>query len=220
MILFLSSFKNQSVDSIDNRIIEKSLHLKLDTLKVENIKNNKESVVWYESESMPWIISLLIAIITIGINVYIARVNQKTALKNVQNQIESSKSLALTQFKATLNTKNRQDWINEVRHTISDLLAQTAIFSVRVFDKKSENGDILMPHFEKIYYYKSKIAMLLNSEKNEQANLLNLINELVYLLANIEKGKTEKIIKEKENEIINASRVLFDLHWKKIKEIN
>lgn len=217
LFLFLCSFKNNAKDSIQNKSPVQELSIKLDTLKVENIKVPEKQTVWYESNNMPWIVSLIIALSTIGINIYLARINQKTAIQNIKNQIDSSKSIALTQFRSTLNTKNRQEWINDVRHSTSDFLAQTALFSVIIFGDEPDTHKLLIPYFEKIYYYKNKIAMLLNTEKSEQNNLLKPINELVLIIANIKEGQDPEIIRSKEAEIINASRVLFDKHWQKIK---
>lgn len=229
-------------DSIISKKENQELRLNLDTLRVETIKPAEVLKPWYENNNMPWIISLVISALTIGINVYIAKVNQSTAFKNVaaqitsstdtsKNQIENSKqiaiqqiensqSLALTQFKATLNTKNRQDWINELRHSTSEFLAQCAMINVVMTSTENEKKNAeLRPFFEKMVYHKNKIAMLLNLDKTEQKELLNPIYEMVAISMQPEKDYDAKQFRDKEEEILKASRNLFGIHWDKIKSI-
>lgn len=219
--LFLFSFIQAPKDTIKPKIAPQELKINLDTLKVENIKSVENSKPWYENNNMPWIISLVISILTVGINIYLSRINQKTAIQNVNSQIDSSKNLALLQFKTTLNTKNRQEWINEVRHSTSDFLANAALFNVVLYsnEKEEERFKTLMPHFEKMFYYKNKIAMLLNANKPEQKDLLDSVESIVIICSNPKKDIDATAFRLKEAEIIKFSRVLFEKHWEKIKEV-
>jgi hypothetical protein len=231
--------KNDSLKPVKEN---QELRLALDTLRVQTIKPIELSKPWYENNNMPWIISLVISALTIGINIYIAKVNQATGIRNVaaqitsstdtsKNQIESSKqiaiqqiqnsqSLALTQFKATLNSKNRQDWINELRHSTSEFLAQCLMINIVMTSTEHEKKNAeLRPFVEKMVYHKNKIAMLLNLDKAEQKALLNPIYEMVVISMQPEKDYDAKQFREKEEEILKASRHLFGIHWDKIKSI-
>ena len=218
LILFFCSFKNKPKDSVRIKENTQKIYIKLDTINFKDLKISDRQNVGHQSNNTPWIISLIIAVLTIIINIWVAKINQATAIRNVKNQIESSKSLALTQFKSNLNTKNRQDWINDVRHCTSDLLSQMALFRILLTKNEPDTGTLLIPYFEKIYYYKNKIALLLNTEKTEQKNLLTSLDKLILLLANIEENKTiTDEIRTTEEDIIKISRILFNKHWQKIK---
>lgn len=241
-IFCLTMFGQPTKDNTKTKAESKDFHLTLDTLKVQTIKPTETTKPWYENNNMPWIISLIISAMTIGINIYIAKVSQTTAINNVaaqinsstdtsKNQIEGSKqiaiqqiqnsqNLALTQFKATLNTKNRQDWINELRQSISEFLAQCAMINVIMSAKNNEtHGEELLPFFEKMVYHKNKIAILLNIEKEEQKAVIEPIYEMVKVSLQPEEDYDAEVFRKKEEEILKASRHLFGVHWDKIKNI-
>ena len=78
--------------------------------------------------------------------------------------------------------------------------------------------DSLKRNFEKFLFSKAKVEMLLNVDKPEQKVIIDGMDKL---LKNCLKDKntfsTEEAKKERD-EIIEASRKLFGIHWKKIKE--
>lgn len=242
IIICLTSYGQAVKDSTIPPKKNQEFHLVFDTIKVQTLKSSEKTKLWYENNNMPWIISLIISFMTIGINIYIAKVTHKTAIKSVEAQITSStitsksqiessqqiaiqeiqnsQDLALTQFKMTLNTKNRQDWINELRHSISEFLAQSAMINV-LMTAPSEEREFkdFQPFFEKIIYHHNKIEILLNQEKVEQKAVLKLIREMRAISLQPEKDYNAKKFRIKENEIFEASRNLFRIHWQKIKEI-
>jgi len=241
LLFFSIAIAKTTKDSITSKLLNHKIEIKLDTLKVQNIKSSEAPKPWYESNSMPWIAAIIVSGLTVAINVYIARINQKTAIQNVVlqinsvmegsknqidnakeiaiKQIENSKEIAITQFKTTLNTKNRQDWINDVRHVTSDLLVQCAMIQLEMISKDSSaiKAKKISPFFEKLVYNNSKLSMLLNHNKDEQKELLDKVVEIISYSGKPNPNATE--FRKIESQLIEASRNLFEKHWEKIKNI-
>lgn len=74
--------------------------LTTDTLKVPTLDSLETPKAWYMDNNMPWIMALIISTLGILANVYITN----------------------RQIRATLNTTNRQAWVNETRNVITDLM--------------------------------------------------------------------------------------------------
>ena len=241
-LLFISSFMfSQRVK--DSSYISHSKHifeLSVDTLKLQNIDAKPPHKSWHESPAMPWIIALVVCIITVIVNIYITQINKKTAIKNVQSQlrlmnetsksqiesakeialkqINNSKELSIIQFKATLNTKNRQEWIDDVRHIISECLSQCAMIQLEMAskDEPTIKAEKIQPYFEKLIYNQNKLKMLLNHNKEEQKEVIDKLEDVVKLCS---KKPDAFEFRDYQDLVIIASRKLFEKHWNKIKEL-
>src|SRR5882672_933469 len=105
---------------------------------------------WYEHKALPWITSLVIAGVTVVVNLIISFSTRRTSLKVVKQQIESSVNLARIQFQSTLNSKNRQDWINEVRNCMSEFATHVRQLNIHL-QGSEENKDKTFLLQEKVY---------------------------------------------------------------------
>lgn len=180
-------------------------------IQVKNVNNQTESSL---DKNMPWIVAFLIGLLSAGVNFWVAHRLRQSNEKNLQRQIESSNNIALTQFKTTIATKNRQDWINELRHELCDLLA--AFTSSTGSDVTREE---LSKFMDRILYSKSKIQLLINNQKPEQKDLEDKIEALFNTYIE-KKGKLENVeFATLRQAVINSGRKLFDLHWSKIKDL-
>lgn len=177
--------------------------IKLDTQKCDHVKSD-EDLPWYRSMNPTSMI--LIAFLSLMANFAIA------------------KYVAFKQFKGTLNSKNRQEWINVIRDHTSEFLSQGLIIHMilstrKVTDTNDEIAEKLKPHFEKMVYNKNKVVMLLNLEKPEQKDLLDKItitlNASTSAIADYDPTK----FKEAEKQTLDSARHLFGVHWKKIKKL-
>ena len=72
---------------------------------------------------MPWIGALIIGLLSVLVNFWVAHRLRQSNERNLTRQIENAKEITLSQFKSTIATKNRQDWINELRNAISDAIS-------------------------------------------------------------------------------------------------
>jgi len=203
--------------------------IKVDTLNLKSFPTEKKSKSWYENSAMPWIMALLVSILTIIVNILIAKNNLKTSKINLDRQLQMTKELTLrqinnakeiafTEFKATINSKNRQDWINELRSCISEFLTQCAMINIEMANN-SDNLEKIKPYFEVIVKNKSRIAMLINLEKEEQKAILKPINDMMSVSFSPENDWDVEKYKIYEDELLNATRNLLQLQWVKIKNL-
>eukprot|EP01093_Parvamoeba_rugata_P002527 TRINITY_DN13108_c0_g1_i1.p1 TRINITY_DN13108_c0_g1~~TRINITY_DN13108_c0_g1_i1.p1 ORF type:complete len:156 (-),score=30.54 TRINITY_DN13108_c0_g1_i1:61-528(-) len=154
---------------------------------------------------MPWIVALIIGLLSVLANYIIANQLRKTTKENLN-----------TEYKATIASKNRQDWINEVRHTLTEFLSSALFLSNIDHTEIDENNRFL----EKLISSKSKLELLVNDSKTEQKDLLNSVENLLTLVTN--DGKDPNFatkVRNSRNQTIKVARVLFNIHWKKIKNL-
>ena len=190
------------------------------TIQFKNISKKVSDQSLFEKR-IPWIIALIIAILSGLSNIWIAKRLQKSNDQNLKRQIESSEKNSITQFKVTIATKNRQEWINELRHTISELISESIQIAFEMRINKTENKESIKKHLTKLVYDKAKIEMLVNNEKPEQKDLIDKVNDVFNQCINAsnpEEFDGNKLTLAREETIV-AARKLFGIHWKKIKEL-
>jgi hypothetical protein len=205
--------------------------------KIDSIKHAKDSVItkshlekvgelkpeWYDHKAWPWVASLLIGVITVGINFYISMAARKTSLAVVQKQIESSVNLAKVQFQFSLNSKNRQDWINELRNCISEFATHARQLNIYLQSERDDKEKAFVLQ-EKVYLYKSKIRLLLTPsiEKHgiyltAQEDLMNVLEiHLLNSKAKIDQFNNQDFI-VKSDFMIEKGRELLYFEWQKVQ---
>jgi hypothetical protein len=173
--------------SLSTKCLAQSDSVQIDTTQkvgIDSLLSNGKTVQtisWYESKSMPWIASIFIGILTVIANLIISHYTRSTSLKVVKAQIESSTKLASIQFQATLNSKNRQDWINDVRNAISEYATHVRQLNIQLQEKDKDRAAIISLH-QNVYLHKSKIKMLLSPKIREHAYFLDAQENLMDVL--------------------------------------
>lgn len=183
-----------------------------ETVQVKDVSEKPEN----SSSYMPSIAALIIGFLSAFINIWIADGIKKSNEKTIGLQMTNAKNLALSEFKATLGTKNRQDWIDELRHNLSEFISESAMINVELSADKPDNEKI-KPYFQKMNYNKAKIAMLINKDKPEQKKVIDSVSELVSKSFDPKNDFDAAEFKRVEDELMVASSDLFKIHWKKIK---
>ena len=203
------------------------IQLKLpNTLQVENVTQKKDDRSWFE-KYFPAIVVLVIGIVSALVNLLIGRniqrSNERTRISNEKNllkQIESTEQLEMVKFKATINTQNRQAWIDQLRHELSELISKGISIAFQIQSPEFKEFD-MKEDFVQLRYSYAKIEMLLNDndDKPEQLELLRLVS-LVYdtHAAGSDNFDQEKATNARDK-MIKAARKLFGIHWDKIKNL-
>src|SRR5690606_18151095 len=137
--------------------------------------------------------------------------------RSLQRQIATKKETTLIEFKATINTQNRQNWINELRQTLTEYLSNTTL--IYPFDNKLFELMLIENEYQinKMSLAKAKLELLMNHEKPEQKKLLDEVEDMLKVV-NDPQRNIKDIIKSR-SKVIFAARHLFEIHWKKIKEL-
>ena len=180
--------------------LHKSQSMPSDTLHVAIVPVAKS----YEQNNAPWISALVIGFLTVITNIIIARINKMAAIKNVEKQaeistdiakkqIENSKTiaieniknsqiLAINQFNSTLKANNRQEWINELRNTLSELLAVCKQMNIEFQDSNKDQSRIKELH-EKVTFNRNKILLLLDPDnKDTHKTLFDSLHKFINIL--------------------------------------
>ena len=138
-------------------------------------------VPWYEHKATPWIVSLSIAVISVIINLIISITSRRTTLAVAARQIDNSINLAKVQFQSSLNSKNLQDWINEVRNCISEFATHARQYNIEL-QAKEPNTEKRFQLQEKVYFNRSKLRLLVKPSLPTHSAFLKAENEFMYVL--------------------------------------
>ncbi len=236
VLLLFVSFSYLSISHPDtannNRQLTNGLKLKVDTLAVNPISKENNYTDNVVNKSMPWIASLIIGMMTVIVSVKVSKASSKNVDKQIEastriaiEQINSSKELALTEFKATLNSKNRQDWINEVRNCLSEYITQCRMLNIEC-QNTPISSEKFEDYFSKTNYNYYRLLLLLKHNKDEHSPLFTLLNEMSGLMdkhilnARHEINDYDNVaILQKQNEIVKAGMELFYFEWNKIQKM-
>lgn len=168
---------------------------------------------------MPWIAALIIGILSAFVNLWLSDRQRKSNEKNLNKQIDNSKEIAITQFKSTLSTKNRQEWLIELRNAISEAITHSRMIFLERNKRENRNSEAIIKYVEKFLNADAKIKLLLNDKNQNQKSVLDAVSKL--LDAAIYDGKENKeFVENIYKNVIATSRQLFEYHWNKIKELN
>jgi len=204
-----SEKKSTEINGKVQLVLQDTLHLQQNTQTISSDSS------W--SKNMPWIAALLIGLLSAFVNFWLGFKQRKSNEKILQDQISNAKDISITQFKATIATKNRQEWINDLRHSLSEFLINAAFNTPDLTANKtvSEVKEIT----QKVGYNRYRIELLLNKNKPEQKRLYDAVENMSQLFLTTAKDFDQDKFKRTRLEIMNAAVALFDIHWKKIKAL-
>ena len=179
-----------------------------DTLKVPTVDSLETPKAWYMDNNMPWIMALIISTLGILANVYITN----------------------RQIRATLNTTNRQAWVNETRNVITDLMTQAKLLNIEFQEGLPDRKREKEIH-ESVTQNRTKLLLLLKPDKASHKELLSLLTEFINTLdehllnsrAKNERGINIPFDNMKfsiqSDKIIESGRALLYDEWRKIQSI-
>jgi len=215
--IILGQSTKDSTNKFKSRAIISPTELKIslpDTVQFREIANRKESQPFIE-KAMPWITALLIGIFSALVNFWIAFQLRQSNERNLERQINNTRETTITQINATIGTKNRQEWITELRNTLSDYLACAARMTPDAINSPEDRNR----YIDKIFYTKFKIELLINPGKQEQKELLDSVNNLLEVISKKKEAyKVDEFIASRSR-CADAAQKLFGLHWNKIKGV-
>lgn len=225
LLLFFSTtvFGKQKIDSTkQNKTIsaqtQSQVNLNLPSiLQIQRISDKQDNLSFFEKHFVSFI-ALIIGIISAIVNLCVARRLRYSNERNLQKLIENAKETTMREFNATINTHNRQEWINELRHTLSQLLSYTTQILPPLEDTYGKSID-KNAFVEKIAYSKAKIDLLTNEEKPEQKTLLDAVDRIIDTSTKNKEEFNMSDFQDAREKMIQASRKLFRVHWLKIKDL-
>jgi hypothetical protein len=200
-----------------------------DSLKVKDLSKKNENQSFLD-KNIPWIVAFLIGLLSALVNFWVSHRLRQSNERNLRSQIESNernikmqietiKETKLIEFKATIATKNRQEWINDVRHTLAEYISCTSLILPIHENPSKEFLDERGKYIQRMSLSKAKLELLLNKDRPEQALLLTDIENMLNTVSNTTMDKFVEQVRSARTAIINSARELFGIHWTKIKDL-
>jgi hypothetical protein len=162
-----------------------------DSIKIENIKG------WDWVEQMPWIVALIIGLISFYFG---------------DRQIKVQRNLKTSEI--------RQQWIDNVRNSISDYLAKIEHYSVIISaykdDKEKLKTIVQDPVQQEIYSLINKIVLLLNPNEKPSKDLINNISKYTKSVFGEHEGDlTQEQLKQN---ILDVTKLILKTEWERVKK--
>ena len=160
---------------------------------------------------MPWIVALLIGVLTTIVNIVVMRKN-----------LSVNKDIAVLNFNSNVLSRNRQDWINILRESMSEYLATFDFITLMNELNSQENIDVRFilteegkKQIRNLFYLQNKIGLLLNI-KEEKSRLL--YKNLLELTAAFDKDKdNNKYYQDKANYCLVTCQDILKEEWVRVK---
>lgn len=236
IILFQTDFAQAKKDQAPKS--KSDLIIKVDTLKTRTVTDTlkvqiSSAPTTSEKNDRPWQIALTVGILAFLATITAAFINRKITLKSIDTnkeiaikQIQNSQDATIHQFNSTLKTKNRQDWINDVRNSISEFISNSIKINIEFQDPGPDNQQKIKDTHEKITYNRAKLRMMLNPDKTLHNNVLASMDALmeVYDLHNaVYRSKVGTYdnfkFKNAADKLVDDGRILSYNEWQKIQKL-
>jgi hypothetical protein len=189
-----------------------------DSITIKAITTNQVNQSLFE-KNMPWIVAFVIGLLSVFVNFWVANRLRQSNERNLQSQLKSSKETILLEFQATIASKNRQEWINELRQTLSEYLSSTSLIVLLPPNPIQKILDDNAMYTQRLSLSKAKLELLLNENKAEQKELLDEIEKMLNIVVNKPSENYTVEIRAARSKVILAARKLFEIHWNKIKDL-
>jgi hypothetical protein len=226
ILVYIACFANPTYAQSDLSKLKLTDKYKIsvDTVRVQSVGKDAPKS-WIESTAMPWIASIIIAILGLLVNIAIARSTRNTSLEMTETQIKNSTRLAAHQFNATLNSSNRQEWINDVRDCISELITQCNLLNIS-FQEEPKNKDREKEIHQKVTLYRNKLRLFLSTEIEQHKMFLDELREFINILdrhflnsRNPVEDYDNIAFARKSDSVIELGRALLYFEWHKIQNV-
>jgi hypothetical protein len=168
------------------------------------------------NDYMPWIVALLIGILTVLANWFISKNQRKITLENLKIQTE----LAKQSIKKDILSKNRQEWINTLRNDVASYLSSHELAKLIV--KHDKKGNDTPPEYrEEFKNFQSleyKINLLVNPNEDKSNKLIGLMKQLNLSTGYYSNDKENDYENTKE-EIIKTTQSILKEEWERVKNL-
>ena len=122
--------------------------------------------------------------------------------------------IGLKRIYSSAVSNNRQEWINQIRSHVSDLLGLTAVLVTQTPTSPDKTENLT----SQIESHRVHINLLLNPEKELQSNISKVTNEIVFMIID---GKltNKKSYEDSKNKLVELVRQLVRDEWLKVKAL-
>jgi hypothetical protein len=180
--------------------------------QIETINNSD----W--TDQMPWIVALLIGVISVVITIVIGKNQIKSSERTLNRQIETSKEIAKLDFNKIVISGNRQEWINRLRDNLSEYLAKTETYSIALLNPSNTAErlqELINERLSDILALEVKIVLMLNSTEEDSKQLIKFLG--IYTKCIFGEAITQPVEVLKQN-IIDITKQILKTEWERVKK--
>jgi hypothetical protein len=164
-------------------------------------------------------LSLVIALLAVSfgpiLSYFSARLTIKHQLSTFKEQLSTQISIAERGIKSQVLSKNRQDWINTLRDSISEFVSILYMVSKA---KLSEHEEKLKA--ERLFNLRLRISLLLNATEDDHKQLEDFLEEgMDYYVRRPTKKTPQRPFKEIRLDIVDISQKILKREWERVKKI-
>lgn len=163
----------------------------------------------------PAIITLIVGLLMTWANWAISKKLRESNKEIINRQLDESKNLKLIEIRASIHSKNRQEWMNEYRELISEFTSLIAVHIVQV--KTSEQQSIA--DLKKLLSLNTKLKLLLHPDRPDEKEAIENFGELFSLLL-LQQDQRDinyfKKLSTVNSTLVELSRNILERNWQKM----
>jgi len=193
----------------------------LETIQAENIDEpqcitikrteSQKTCMGLTESQFPWLIVLLIVIVVAIASILVGMKLIKAGQENNIRQQANAKEIALSGFTAAVKAKETEEWINDLRNGVNDLLSMGLALHLEVMNANYDPAKFQVA-LEKLLLSQNRISLLLNKKEESQSRLEKAIAALIGTVGQKKEEFKVEDYKKSRQEIIDQARELFQKH--------
>lgn len=160
-------------------------------------------------------LSLLIALLAVFFSPIISYLTTKQTIKSqtksAKEQSEAQFNIAERNIKSEVISRNRQDWINNLRINISEFISLCIILS-KVNEHIVNSAE---DKWERFFAVRSIISLLINPKEDDHQQLDGLIEKATQSILN----NNKEVLKNIRPEVIKLSQQILKREWERVKQV-
>lgn len=207
-----STLLNKSGTSLTNVTIPDKLNI---VLPEKYFEQKSDTLKDY----FPAILTLIAGVISVLMNWLIAKRLRESTAANIERQLDEAKRIKYLELQATINTKNRQEWMNQFRDAISEYISLIAIAITNI---KVDNTKVL-DTIGRLSELQSKLDLLLHPERENEKEIIDSYAKLFDLiLTPVSKrpiNHSDELLQAKVK-LIDLSRAVLEKNWQKLNNLD
>lgn len=137
----------------------------------------------------------------------------KVSHENFEQQLRANQENIRHSARVNVSIKNRQEWINDFRDSMSQLLAKANNYAYLT----KEGADIPKEFFEELLYYKHKCLLLLYPKVDSDSKMQEKIVDFILLVA--DKDFKWYAYHKFQNELVEMTQDFLYKEWSKVKDL-
>ena len=123
--------------------------------------------------------------------------------------------VARRQIRASVVSNNRQQWINQLRDTIADLLAKQQM--ARTLNSNFHSDERSLPRIEDVTRLGYKIQLLINPNESDHATLADSIAKIINSMNMQNEQHSAFDIAKHAEQVLTLSQGILKREWERVK---